>query len=69
MDSWETFNENTLPNKKDFRSKLYLEDITDEVYIHAQKVFEELKLKNLGEYHDLYAQSDTLLLADVFENF
>ena len=54
MDSWETFNRNTLPNKKDFHSKLYLEDITDEVYIHAQKVFEELKLKNLGEYHDLY---------------
>ena len=37
--------------------------------IHAQKVFEELKLKNLGEDHDLYVQSDTLLLADVLENF
>ena len=69
MDSWERFNETTLPNKKAFYSKLYLEDITDEDYIHAQKVFEEFKLKNLGEYHDLYVQSDTLLLADVFENF
>ena len=69
MDSWEKFNETTLPNKKTFYSKLYLEDITDEDYIHAEKVFEELKLKNLGEYHDLYVQSDTLLLADVFENF
>ena len=46
-----------------------LENITDEDYTHAQKVFEELKLKNLGDYHDLYVQSDTLLLADVFENF
>ena len=32
-------------------------------------MFKELKLKNLGDYHDLYVQSDTLLLADVFVNF
>ena len=37
--------------------------------IHVQKVFEELKLKSLGEDHDLYVQSHTLLLADIFENF
>ena len=59
MDSWERFYETTLPNKKDFYSKLYLENITDEDYIHAQKVFEEFKLKNLDEYHDLYVQTDT----------
>ena len=64
MDSWERSNETTLSNKKVFYSKLYLEDITDEDYILTQKVFEEFKLKNLGEYHDLYVQSDTLLLAD-----
>ena len=45
MDSWERFNETTLPNKKAFYSKLFLEDITDEDYIHAQKVFEEFKFK------------------------
>ena len=38
-------------------------------YIHAKKVFEEFKLKNLFEYHDLYVQSDTLYVADVLENF
>ena len=27
------------------------------------------KINNLGEYHDLYIQSETLLLADVFESF
>ena len=64
MDSWQRSNETTLSNKKVFYSKLYLEDITDEDYILTQKVFEEFKLKNLGEYHDLYVQSDTLLLAD-----
>ena len=68
-DSWERFNETTLPHKNTFYSKLYLEDITDENYTHAQKVFEEFKLKKQGKYHDLYFQSDTLLLADVFENF
>ena len=55
--------------KKSFYSELYLEDITDKDYTYAQKVFEEFNLKNLGDYHNLYVQSDTLLLADVFENF
>ena len=69
MDSWETFNETSLPDKKAFYSKLNLEDITDKDYEHAQNVFKELKLKNFSNYHDLYVQSNTLLLADVFENF
>ena len=34
-----------------------------------KKLLEELKLKNPGDSHDLYVQSDTLLHADVFENF
>ena len=41
MDSWGTFNEIRLPNKKAFCSKLYQENITHEDYIHAEKVFEE----------------------------
>ena len=69
MDSWGRFNETNLFNKKPFYSELILEDITNKDYVHAQKVFEEFKLKNLDDYHDLYVQSDTLLLADVFENF
>ena len=69
MDSWERFDETSLPDKKDFYSELYLGDITNEDYTHAQKIFEELKLKNQGDYHYLHVQSDTLLLADVFENF
>ena len=69
MDSWERFNEKSLPDKKAFYSELYLEDITDEDYAHAQKIFKEFGLRNLGDYHDWYVQCDTLLLADVFENF
>ena len=38
--------------------------------IRTQKEFLTiLKLKNLGQYHDLYVQSGTLVLSDVFENF
>ena len=69
MDSSERFNEKLLPSKKDFYSNLNMEDISDIDYRHATNVFKGLKLKNLGDYHDLYVQSDTLLLADVFNNF
>ena len=47
-DSWERFNETTLANKKTFYSQWYIEDITDEDYIHAQKVCQEFKLKKSG---------------------
>ena len=69
IDSWERFNETSLPTKEVSCSELNLEDIKDEDYEHAQKVCEVFEIKNLGEYYDLYVQSDTLLLADVFENF
>ena len=38
-------------------------------YAHAQKVWEVFETKNLAEYHDLYVQCDTVLLAELFENF
>ena len=37
--------------------------------MHAQKIWDVFEINNIGEYHDLYVQSDTLLLADVYENF
>ena len=46
-----------------------MEGITDADYRHANKVFKEFQLKHIGEYNDLYVQSDALLLADVVENF
>ena len=63
------FNETSLPDKESFYSNLNKEDITDVDHRHAKRVFKSLGNKNLGDYYDLYVQSDTLLLADVFENF
>ena len=54
MYSWKRFDETSLPIRKAFYSELYWEEITDKDYTHAQKVFEELKLENLGDYNDLY---------------
>ena len=69
MDSWEKPDETASPPKKGFYINLNLENISDEDYAHAQKVWDVFKIKNLGEYHDLYVKSDTLLLADIYENF
>ena len=69
MDSWKRFKEEPLPYKESWYSELNNEHITDKDHAHAQKVWKVFKIKNLGEYHDLYVQSDALLLADVFENF
>ena len=69
MDKWEKFKEESLPDKESFYSELNKEGITDENYAHAQKVWDAHNTKNVGEYHDLYVQSDTALLADVFESF
>ena len=46
-----------------------MEDIKDADYMHAQRVCKDFKIENLGECHDFYLKSDTLLLSDVFENF
>ena len=69
MDTWEKFDETLLPDEKSFYSSLTMENIRNIDYKHGNNVFKKFKLNNLGEYHDLYVQSDTLLLADVFENF
>ena len=69
MDGWDKFNETSIPSKESFYSNLTMEHISETDYRHANNVFKTFKLNNLGDYHDLYVQSDTLLLAYVFENF
>ena len=68
IDEWEKFNETSLLEKEEFYSKPNLQHITDSDYMHAERVWKKFEIKNLSEYHDLYIESDTLLLADVFEN-
>ena len=68
MDDLSRFDEEQVPEKSSFYSNLNMEEISDIDYRHAEKVLNKFVIKNLGEYHDLYIQSDTLLLADVFEN-
>ena len=69
MDGWKKFNETPLSVKEDFYSHLNMEDITNADYAHTKRVCKNFEIENLGEYHNLYVQSDRLLLAEVFENF
>ena len=66
MNSWEKFDKR---EKEAFYSSSNMEDITDIDYRHVKIVYKEFNNKNLGDYYDLYVQSDALLLADLFENF
>ena len=69
MNDWERFNETTSTEKDQFYSNLNMEDVTDEDYMHGKRVCKDFEIKNVGEYHDFYLKSYTLLLADVFGNF
>ena len=69
MDSWERFAETDLPPKEAFFSKLADQGISNADYEHVQNVWERLERNTMGDYHDIYLQTDVALLAGVFENF
>ena len=69
MDSWDKFEEKQLPSKDEFYSKLNMSGISEKDHSHACKVWNEFGLKNMGDYHDLYLETDVLLLANIFESF
>lgn len=69
VDCWSRYNDLQLPPKNKFYSKLVDSNISDNDYEHAQAVWKDYKIQNLGEYSDLYLKIDVLLLVDVFENF
>ena len=63
------FDEKELSTIDNFYSKLNSSGISKEDYAHANKVWKLFKIKDIGEYHDLYVRSDAAQLSDVFENF
>ena len=69
MDSFDKFDETTLPNIENFYSSLELRNFDVKEYNHAKKLWGIFNIKNIGDYHDLYVQADTAQLSDVFENF
>ena len=55
--------------KENFYSHLNMKDINDADYTYAKRVCKDFEIKHLGEHQHLYVQSNTLLFADVFDNF
>ena len=69
MSSWDRFEEMQLPPIDAFYSKLSMSSISSDDYQHAQIVWKEFRIHNLGDYHDLYLRTDVVLLANVYEAF
>ena len=69
INSFDKFNDEQLPSKEQFYSRLSEEDITLDDYKKAKQIWKHFDIQNTGEYHDLYLKTDVLLLTDVFENF
>ena len=65
----EKHNETSLPEKENFFSRSNMQHITNADGLHAKGVCKDFKIRNVKHFCDLYVQSDTLLWADVFENF
>ena len=71
MDTW-VVGKNSIKHhylRKKIYSHLNIENITAADYVHPQRVWKDFEIKYFVEYHDLYVQSNSLLLADVFESF
>ena len=69
MDDWFKFDDKELPAIDKLYSNLNLNNITDKNYKHAKNVWKAFNISNMKEFHNLYVQSDTTQLADIFEQF
>ena len=80
MDTFKRFGKEKLPDKKCFYScvkdgttgdngKKLDGHISHEDYLTWKKIWNEFKMKNMGDYQDHYLKEDFLLLVDVFKKF
>ena len=69
MSSWDRFEETQLPPVEAFYSKLDMSSISSDNYQHAQRVWKEYRILNLGEYHNLSLRTDVVLLANMYKVF
>ena len=69
MNDDEKLHTTSLPPKECFHSDLYYNDISDEEYAHARKVWDHFECETFEDYHNVYLLTDVLLLRDVFEKF
>jgi hypothetical protein len=69
IDSVDKFEEAKLPARDAFFNHLANEPLSEERYKHAQDVWRTFNMNPVGDYHDLYVNSDALLLCDIFECF
>ena len=69
FDNFDKFLETKLPPRDQWLDSLRNGAImlTHEEWKHAENVFQTIGCLNLGDYHDLYLKTDTLILACVFE--
>ena len=68
MDSWDRFKETSLPSIERFYSNLNMSGVSDGDYEHVCSIWREFRIRNMGEYHDLYLRTDVVLLANVFKS-
>ena len=69
MDSFTKFEETSLPDREAFKNDLTGEDLPEEKYEFAERVWNTTGCQTLGDYYDLYLYQDTFVLADIFEKF
>ena len=65
MNSFKRFNKDELPNQSKFFSSLKESGVNEKEYETAVNVWKVFKIKNLGEYHDLYLKTDVLNLSEL----